>query len=78
MYARIHDSGRLEIFHKRCVVIDDVLTVNPSAQVMARAGYKPLVMTDEPMVGEGQTLTLDYRDAGDRIEGVYSVIGGVK
>lgn len=76
MYAKINDSGKLEIFHKRYIVIDNVLTLNPSAEVMARAGYKPLVMMPEPKLGDGQVLTLDYRDAGDRIEGVYSVIGG--
>lgn len=78
MYARINSSGRLEIFHKRYIVIDNVLTLNPTAEAMARAGYKPLVMMPEPKLEDGQVLTVDYRDAGDRIEGFYNVIGGAK
>ena len=78
MYARINDSGALDIFRKKYVVIGDTLTVNPTAEVMRLAGYKPLVTTPMPEVGKGQTLTVEYRDTGDTIESVYSIIGGIK
>lgn len=78
MYARINENGRLEIFRKRYIVIDDVLTVNPSEAVMRRAGYKPLVMAAEPQVKAGEALSVDYVDTGERIEGIYTVIGGGK
>ena len=78
MYARFTDSGNLEIFHKNHIVIDGTLTVNPSAAVMRRGGYKPLVMTPEPKLGENEVLAISYRDAGDTIESVYDIIGGSK
>ena len=78
MYARINESGQLEIFRKSYIVIDDVLTVNPGEAVMRRAGYKPLVMASEPQVESGSILSIDYKDTGDLIEGIYTVIGGEK
>lgn len=76
MYAKIDEAGKLLIYRKRHVVIDGTLTVNPTAQTMAKVGYKPLVTAAAPALAEGETLCIDYVDAGDRIESVYSIIRG--
>lgn len=78
MYGKINDSGLLEIYYKRYIRVADTIISNPTAKQMALAGYKPIVMTEPPKPGAGETITVDYVDKGDRIESVYALIGGLK
>lgn len=78
MYGRINERGELEIYKKRFVKIGNALISNPSQATMARVGYKPIVMTEAPQLAAGQTLSVEYRDTGAAIEGIFTVIGGLK
>lgn len=78
MYGKINENGALEIYNKRYVKLGRSLISNPSAATMARIGYKPIVMNKEPKLCAGETLCLEYRDTGEVIEGIFSVIGGLK
>jgi hypothetical protein len=78
MYGKINKSGMLEIYHKRYIRIGDRIISNPSPKHMALAGYKPIVMTEPPTPGDGQTIVIDYIDNGECIKSVYTLSGGLK
>ena len=78
MYARITETGALEIYRKKYIRLGEAIIANPSAPQMLAAGYKPLVNTEPPSLKGGETLVIDYKDTGERIESVYTVIGGLK
>lgn len=78
MYARLNNEGRLELFRSRHIKEEGRLIVNPSAATLARHGYKPIKESEPPKVEGGQVLRVEYRDAGESIECVYTLLGGEK
>lgn len=76
MYGRLDENGRLEIYDKPYIMLEGALVANPSDEVMASAGYKPLICERAPDVNPGEILEIRYADTGKAIEAVYTVSGG--
>ena len=74
MYAKINEKGYLELYEKRHIRIGKSLILNPRAEDMLKAGYKPLIIGTPPKTEDNEILKIDYRDNGEYIEEVYTVM----
>ena len=73
MYGRLDKNGRLEIYDKPYIMIGGTLVANPSEEIMASEGYKPLICERAPDVNPGEILEIRYEDTGRTITAVYTV-----
>ncbi len=76
MYGKINENGRLEVFSGKSLTYGGKTVISPKPKHLAEAGFKPIEDKPAPPLSKGQTIKVDYRDAGDRILTVYEILGG--
>ena len=78
MYGRITENGALEIFSSRILISGTRKIINPKEKDLLANGYKPLTEGKQPTLSDGEVLSIEYVDMGDRIETVYRAVGELK
>ena len=74
MYGKFNEKGTLVTFSGKILLHNGRRISNPSEKTLIEAGYKPIVIPEEPTLGEGETLAINYKEREDKIEYVYSVV----
>ena len=84
-------DGMLKKYNGGFVVLDNIIYTNPTDEDIRKAGYKPMIVDEEPMYdGETQYLEKVYEDTDEAIlvhweireieiiEPVYEVIDSIE
>lgn len=71
-YAKL-ENGFLSFAPKK-IKEGDTTTYNPPAKMLIERGYKPLIESDPPQAEDGYHYELSYRDEGEQIVYVWTLV----
>ncbi|MBQ8720367.1 MAG: hypothetical protein IJY65_04980 [Clostridia bacterium] len=77
MYAKYLNQYEIQYYRGNVLRHEGMCYSNPKAEVIALAGYKPVVDDEKPELEENQILVISYVDEPDLIRRVYTVESAV-